>query len=340
MRRTVYPVLGALCALLALELLVRQVFVLREVEEPGYGLIPAPESTIVWGREGHARSHWTKHGIRGKSLPPRESATIVVLGDSQTQALMVEDDEVFTGLTEARLKASDPGAPAVLNAGRSSASIADYVAYAGRFESLFAPRWVVLVLQESDLQEDAFDPTKTHFVVGPAGSLEARAVLPRPRSRFGTIVWNLRQRSMLVGYATVRLMEFWQPSSSDPPLFRAGSPRPEPVARRVFPVEQELDLAQSTYRGRVSFLLLSTFDPVRPGEPSPFERRVLEHCATARLHCLTPRAGYPAIAREGGAPFGHVNTRFNYGHLNRIGHRAVADALVRHIGDLRANGLF
>jgi lysophospholipase L1-like esterase len=264
---------------------------------------------------------------------------VLVAGDSQTEALMVGDDEAFPSLTEAALKADGAQMPVILNSGRSSASMADYVVGAPRFKRLFAPRWVILEIQESDLGEDAFDQRKAHFVDEGSGVLGVVPEKIKTRSVLNALLWTLRQNSMLIGYAAVRVVEFSQPASPAPALFQAGSSTAVLAPRRAYPVEAELDLAESVYRGRVSFLFLSPFDPKQPSSTSPFERRFLAHCGAAKLHCLTPRAEYPAIAGDGHAPYGHENTRFNSGHLNRIGHRAVAAALTRHIRELRADGL-
>jgi lysophospholipase L1-like esterase len=333
--------LGLVCALLVLELGVRHIYTLRQTDEPGYGLITTPGTTVVWRREGHGVSHWAARGIRDAPHPAGPRPAIVVLGDSQTEALMVDDDEVFTALLEMQLHRANPASPRILNAGRSSASLADYVAHAERFERLFHPRWVVIVLQEADLESDSFAPTKTHFIRANDGTLTVAYVPPRPRSGIDAAFWELRQDSMLLGYAVTRIGELRTASAAEPPLFFAGvAPEPRASAPRPdYPVEEELDLVARQYAHRVSFLLLATFDPNAPTVPTALERRFLSHCRQESLHCTTPRATYPDLARAGLAPYGHANTRFNYGHLNRDGHRAVADTLARHVHELEANGL-
>jgi hypothetical protein len=332
--------LGVVVALALLELLVRQVFVLSVVDEPGYGPITEPGSTVVWRREGHGVSHWIAHGIRRPLRPMDPRPPVLVVGDSQTEALMVDDDEVCTALADGRLQGGSWAAPAVLNAGRASASLADYVVHAERFTRLFSPAWVVLVLQENDLGSDSYDPGKTHFVIGEGGALEARFVPPRPRRGLDARLWDLRQRSMLVAYTYVRLGELRKAAEAEPPLFRAGSTsRPARTSTPDYPIGAELSLANAAYRGRVSFFLLSTFDFHAPGVASPVERRFLAECAAAGLHCATPRATYPAIAMSGQAPYGHSNSAFNFGHLNRVGHRAVGAALAEHLQDLHEHGL-
>jgi hypothetical protein len=270
----------------------------------------------------------------------RDRSPVLVAGDSQTEAMMVNDDEVCTAVADTRLRHADWAAPPILNAGRASASLADYVVHADRFVRLFNPAWVVLVLQESDLGSDSFEPAKTHFVVDAGGELEAKFVPPRPRHGVDAMIWALRQRSMLVAYTYVRLGELRKASETEPPLFRAGSgARHAAITVPEYPIDKELAVANAAYHGKVSFLLLSTFDLHAPDAPSSLERRFLAECAAARLRCATPRAAYAAIASSGQAPYGHSNSAFNWGHLNRVGHRAVGDALAAHVQDLHEHCL-
>jgi hypothetical protein len=340
--------LGVLVAVALAELVVRRVYTYALVYEPGYGYINAPGEVIRWGREGHGTSRWAAHGVREKDAPPPSARSVLVYGDSQTEALMVDDDEAFTARLERAFERDErdgrdhgrgdvslggrEGRPTrVVNVGRSTTSLADAVANAERFGRLFAPCWTVLQISAADLGPDAWGLDKTHFVATEGGAPSVAVVLQRPHLGLSGKVWWLRQRSMAFGYAVARAVELGRGVAGEPPLFRAGHERPRAAPERDYPVEAELDAAAGAYGGRVTFLYLAPFDAREPARLEPrTEARVFAHCAARGLRCVSARGSYPRLAAEGKAPYGFSNSAYNEGHLNRDGHAAVAEALREH----------
>ncbi|HEU4408033.1 MAG TPA: hypothetical protein VFS43_22415 [Polyangiaceae bacterium] len=322
--------LGVLAALALAELVVRQIYTYALVYEPGYGYVNAPGGLVRWGREGHGTSRWAAHGVREKDAPPPGGRALLVFGDSQTEALMVDDGEAFTARLERAFERE--GRPTrVVNAGRSTTSLADAIGYEERFRRLFAPCWTVLQISAEDLGPDAWGAGKPHFAQAEGGPLTVEIVPQRAHAGLSGKLWWLRQRSMLVGYAAARAAELGRGLSDEPPLFRAGHEKPKAPVKRSYPVEDELDLAAKAYGGRVTFLYLSPFDPREPTRLEPeTEARVFSHCAARGLRCVSARASYPRFAAEGKAPYGFSNSAYNEGHLNRDGHAAIAEALTEH----------
>jgi hypothetical protein len=328
--------LGVALALVCFEAVVRCVYLSSSVWEAGYGFIIEPGSTVRWGREGHGTSHWTTNGVRGIA-PRAELHPIVALGDSFTEGLQVDDDEVFPAVLERELRDRSLQIP-VFNAGRSSASVADYIAFAPRYRQLFSPRWMLVELADADLLNDAWDPTKPHLKND--GVLSAEIVLPPPRGRIGSMLWVLRQRAMLVGLGFIRGGEFSRAMADEPPLFRAGSgtntPKPPPAER---PIEAELDLLFRTYDERVTIVWLSAFDPKKPLERTPIEVRVFAHCQLTGRSCVSIREGFPDLWKAGRAAYGHPNSNWNYGHMNADGHRLAATRAADELVRLSRDGL-
>jgi lysophospholipase L1-like esterase len=323
---------GVLLALLLMEGLVRQVYQRPLAHHPDFGPTIRPGARVVWRIEGNGISHWTDHGVRGTEPVAPGEAPLLVLGSSQTEALQVDDDEVYTAVVEAELRRRGLAAR-VRNAGRSGASAADYAAWAPVYRRLFAPRHVVIQLAPADLGEDAWG--------GPGGRFERRAggtlaATPRPVARpapWRETLAPLVNRSMLLVYGAYRFAEFRAAQAAQPPLFSAGESRPAPVPAPTpaFPVEEELDLLQARFDGRVSFV----FTPDVAGEPGASaqpagdaERRFQEWCRARGARCANARPAFEALLAAGRSPFGFANTRFGQGHLNREGHRAVAEALL------------
>jgi hypothetical protein len=335
--------LGILLAVVSMEIVVRQVYHLPVGYEPGFGTIIRPGATVVWSKEGRGVSHWTSHGLRGREVPDLGAGSILILGNSYTEALQVDDDEAYPALVASRLRALGVQTP-VLNAGRSGTSAADYAAYAARNRRLFRPRWTVIQLTLADLDAGAWDTEVSHFAYDADGRLVAR---PRPeaaRGRVRAALSPLVNRAMLLVYGQFRLQEFRDAAAAQPPLFRAGSvPAPTVAASpsaSAYPVEAEVDLLAGAYEGRVTFLLVPPLDFHDPRVvTSVVEERVEAHCRRAALSCVSLRPGYPALVASGLSPFGFDNSRFNEGHLNERGHRLAADALAAELERLLARGL-
>jgi len=270
-------------------------------------------------------------------------APYLVLGDSYTEALMVDDEDVFTHRLE-RLSERDAFGAPVLNLGRSGASAADYVALAPRYRALFSPRWTIVQLGIDDLGDDAWKTDKPHFARRENGRLAAVAEFALP-SRFWDLARPLRDHFTLANYGVIRFEEFLHAAAAEPPLFHAGNltaekpgPPPDPSVR--YPVLAELELLAAAYDGRITFLMLPEFDLARPSEPrSETERLWLRTCAEHGWSCVNLRDVFPVFAARYESPFGFSNTAWNRGHMNAAGHRAAALLLHVEMLKLAARGL-
>jgi lysophospholipase L1-like esterase len=336
---------GILLALVAMELVVRQVYHVPVAFEPGFGTIIRPGATVRWRREGRGESHWTRLGIRGREAPDLSKSSVLVLGNSFTEALQVDDDEVFTAIVERRLR-RDGIEATVLNAGHSGASAADYAANAPRDESVFHPRWTVIQLSPHDLAEWAWNPQRSHFAYDGDGRLVARARPVPARGRLRAVLSPLVNHVMLLVYGHYRLEEFKEAAAAQPPLFRAAetesvTPMPTaPAPPTAYPVEGEMDLLAASHGGRVTFLFIPNLDLRSPHTMTPAEARFDAHCRQASLSCVSLRPGYAELVRRGVSPFGFENSPFNQGHLNQDGHRLAAEALSAELERLASRGLF
>jgi len=141
-------------ALAAFELIMRQFYNVSTTLEPDYRLIYTPGVPIRAPGEGHAVSNWSAHGVRGSKVERAGEPAVITLGDSYTEAVMVDDHEVFTAVAEEKMQKS--GSPLrILNLGISGGSIADYVGYSHRYKTLFNPVWTVVQLRDEDLDFDS-----------------------------------------------------------------------------------------------------------------------------------------------------------------------------------------
>lgn len=332
-RRVLSLVVGALLALGAMELVIRQLYTIAYSHEPGYGPIYTPGSTIRWSVEGHGVGHWTVDGLRGRVPPDPARPSILVLGDSFTEAPMIDDADVFPAQLEQRLG----GRFQVLNAGRGLSSLADYIAYAPRHLARFHPRWTIIELSDDDLTAGAWDDADAARFVRDGTTLKA---LPRPETprRWYALdeeSHNPLRHVMLLRYAILRFV-LSAAQADQPPLFHAGTPRVRRAhAEPSRPVEEELQLAEDTYGGRVTFFYFSQYSPTEPEA----ERRTREACRARNWSCVFLRDAFPLLANSGEAPYGFANTAFNSGHPNRLGHRLAGALLQRELVRIIDGGL-
>ncbi len=335
-RRGVAALAGVLLALLAFEGVARHVSWFVYEIHPRLGSVLAPGRTAVYCREGCGSSHRIADGIRRAAPLDPARPVLLVLGDSFTEALMIDDDRVFTQVLEARLATA--GAPLqVANAGRSGGSPADYVALAPFYRERLAPRWTVIQLRAPDLEGDAFDASKTHFAEDADGRL-AVVEVARPPSRFNRALAPLRSHSALVSFGSVRMKEFASAAADEAPLFRATRRRAPPPPRD-WPVSAQLEAMAEAFAGRVTFLFLPDYDARDPAHVDAIERTVSDLCAARGWSCASLRDAFPDFAATRTSPYGFPNSAFNSGHMNEAGHAAAAAVLETELRRVLARDL-
>lgn len=328
--------LAVVLALAVFEGIARRVHWVTYETHPRLGSLHTADKTARYCREGCGASHWIAGGIRRAAPLDPAIPTVVVLGDSFTEALMTDDDRVFTQLAEERLRASG-AAVQIANVGRSGASVAEYVALAPYYQELVAPRWVVVQLRAPDLEGDSFDPAKTHFERTADGGVRAVEVVRRP-ARWNESLAPVGRYSALTSFARIRLFEFRAAAKAEPPLFRATQ-RPAELPSASYPVEAELDAIIDAYGGRVTFLFLPEFVARDPDRVAPTEQIFAARCAARGWSCANLRDRFARFAEQHTSPYGSSNFRFNAGHMNDAGHAAAADVLVEALERVRANDL-
>lgn len=331
-------VVGIALAMGLFEVVLRHFYYIPWVMDPEFGCMVVPGVEVVYRREGSGTGRWTEQGVRRATPLPAGARPILAVGDSFTEAYMLDDDQVFTARAEAALAHAAHPIP-VLNAGSSGLSSADYVADAPRNLRVFQPRWVVIQLRDDDLEADAWGAGKTRFARQGDGTLSVVRPGPAPRSELRDTLLRLRAKSALLNYTIIRALEFQQGWEAETPLFRAGAAPEAPPAPPSYPITQELDAMAEAYGGRVTFLLLAGFDPARPGEATGTERVFQAWCRAGGRSCVNLRDAYQRFADGYASPYGFSNSGFNVGHLNAEGHAAAGGLLASELERLVADGL-
>lgn len=340
-RRVAYAVAGFALVAALLELVIRQVWIHQRVDIPGYVKIATPNTRSVWRIEGSGLTHRDAHGYRVGYAEDPARPRVLVLGDSFTEALEVNDDEVFTAVAQRKLESSGVNL-SLVNGGTAGRSAADYVAFVARHRELVKPAWTVIVLRDDDLAEDSVRDGKTRFVRDAGGKLTVLVDEPRSAGELRDALWG--NPSIFVRYTAYRINKFAEAAAEEPPLFFAADHEgkmPAATDYRVYPVEEALDLVKTAHEGRVTIISLP-YLAIQPPQvlDSEVRRRMLAHCAKIGLSCLEPIDPFLALARDYRSPFGFLNSQFNFGHMNPAGHAALAETLADELARLRRDAVF
>lgn len=341
--------IGAALAGLTMLVVGEWMFSMRSIYDPLFGDAPMPGRRSVQRLEGSGRASWAAHHIRRERLPaPNERPVILVLGDSMTESVQVDDRDVFTHRLEGALRQS--GVPAaVLNAGVSGRSMADYVALGQTYQRLFTPDWVVVQVTWMDFEEalEARDGL-AHF--RPSPSSRQLEVVPGSPPRSGHLdrILSALPDALLdrftLAYPRYRVTEFGWWLGRETPWFHAAQSRAPAKAAPpgpALPIAAELELLQQTWHGRVTLLLLTSFNPLGPARLGPAEERIAASARELGLSIVRLDQGFAALP-PAAAPYGFDNLLgFNSGHMNRWGHRLAADLLAVELRRIAStNGLF
>jgi hypothetical protein len=149
--------------LLILEVFVRS-FIIRYPHfhlVPDLGVVPVDNTVSIWGVEGFGITHYLSNG---EIVTPRNSGktSVVVLGDSYTEGLQVNDDQKYVSVAENIL--SGRGVDVNLhNFGASGRCFADYVYIAPFVQRTYAPEIVVLQVTETDFTESLDISRQNYF---------------------------------------------------------------------------------------------------------------------------------------------------------------------------------
>lgn len=349
--------LGPVAIALALfELIVRTcIYSPRpQVSDGPLGQVPAPGSTWVNGREGFGRIHWNRQGVRARDLPAEEDRSVprlVVMGDSFCEAEGVDDNQTYCALLEKDLIRDLHREVWVGNCGRPSLDGSDYLFYLPAYDRKFHPDLILISFTMSDLRL-----TDPHTLAGSVARFDMNA-----NSDDGLVAQPLAETkehhlldTNLPGFAQ-RLTHTFVDNSA---LALYGAARLYAVAVRKIPqdkfITRDAQIATTAQMERyLSALIARSNAPIACAYISPRNQvwsfnNHFEQLTEQRLRAATAQLNIPFIptgaafrrhALETGQPgngFANTSEGPGYGHLNPIGHRLVAQAMVPSIARLLA----
>jgi hypothetical protein len=279
-------------------------------------------------REGVSVSRFHPDGARVTGNEPLDGATVgLVLGDSNMRAIPVDDAEIAASVLERTARAG--GVPlAVREYGFSGAAAPTYVAVAPGLLGDWDPAWVAVVLDPGDLNDAPLALTSGwRMAIRPDLSIDLVRVPPAEKSplrrRADTWVNRSTLARLLEGRTADVVREALRPADpADADLVQAPASDDATLVPRA-----SVRALKQAYGDRL-IVVYTPYVPVSGDAPDDTERALVEACAAEGVECVSTRAAFlDARDREGRFARGFSNTHADFGHLNAVGHRIVAEAI-------------
>jgi hypothetical protein len=327
-------------ALLVWELLLSQ-FILQKPTSQTHGELGRiyGQGLYVQGKEGYGRTFLNELGLRSPSLTddPLQGGerTILVLGDSYTQAMQVSDEVAFPQHLNDLLGQESR----VINSGREGASPADYIALEAYNKNVFQPDVVVVQLNEADFTRDLLSRGQTFYYEATAGGYslrENKSVVSSNElaSRFASLQSVLNFSVVRIALERVEAFRAGKtPSSSDGvPSTNAAQPTPQQTDGSLERfVVREL---QEAYQKPI-LLYIPEIDYFYPdyAQPHATESYLAKAARELGVTFISLRADYVALyGNRHRVAHGFSNTQPGMGHINSLGHEVAAERLAQALG--------
>ncbi len=306
------------------------------VSDPELGRI-RKSGLYVHGIEGFSWSHINSLGMRGEEIGSKQpgETRVLFLGDSFTEAFQVPGDDTFVEIVGDEL-GSDGYQVHVINAGRSGASPADYIALAPWFAERIAPDVTVIQLSDQDFTDDLTGQGERNFRIEKTGGGFSAVLDPEFRSAT-PLVQRYPGLSPLLQIPLVRLAgeNLSRTLSERGEAPEAGEPTSSSAVTVSPTYDAELlawvldELANRYQHLVILYVPDISFSDDRGLRTSEVEAALESGARERGIAFASPRDDFVAsFERDHRAPTGFANSRPGTGHLNVVGHALIARRLV------------
>ena len=316
--------------ILASELFVRSVLTLpvSSIPDTELGWVYKPYATILHASEGRAVNQMNSMGFNDDDPDVNSGRTrILVMGDSVTMALQVPRSENFTSVAEVIAPCLD-----VFNTGRTGLSPVHYPIVLFRITKHFMPALAVVVITSGDMS----DMMSGYYAIirnQTDKRIIGLRVKEKPLSRLRIMLDPVLSRSALATYLVYRLNALRINKHKGDPAMEEADPvgaDDEYIHELMVHLFSSMNMKVPVailYIQRLSYDVgkVAAVDK-RSGE---FERLVRDAAHEARVPFLSTESYMKASYRKNGQPgVGFPNKNITGGHLNSLGHKATALALI------------
>jgi len=305
--------------------------------EKDWGIVPVAGSPRFLGKEGYGITHYLAHG---EIVTPFDDGVIsvVVLGDSHTEALQVSECDKFVTIAETKIRSK--GRPVNLhNLGSLGSSIPDYIYLAPMIRQYYNPKTIVIQLSPQDFwwgEGDGFNVKhRNYFVLNNGGDLElvhSNLVL------IPGVYTNFTQRIMTYSLGRERYLQIIEKINEKSNSIDQLSPvhtRNKPILPKARLAEQ-LKLLKNAYSGINIILISLPLAPNIEGDGLNYiDAENIEILNSAKniggFFIVDPQAEFNNIVARGHLPRGFRNSLPGIGHLNILANRIVGELLAEKI---------
>lgn len=302
----------------------------------GLGNVAVDNSVTVNGTEGYAVTHFLANGE--VVTPYHSGVSVVVLGDSFTEAAQVSDNEKYVSVAENIL--NEHGVNIDLrNLGYSGRSLPDYVYIAPFIKRTYSPAIVVVQLNLVDFVE-SFDKTKENYFVRNEMSVEL--MHNETFSSNQLILRNIIRTTSLGSLVRYKFKSINLVPEQQLRLIAAGMPKSEASISETKDfnpndVEMLINALKDAYSDVELVILVIPGVPIihdnAPLLDDERENSLVEILnRLSGLHMLYPRNGFIELYTvHKKFPRGFINTLPGVGHLNSDGHFVIGVALADYL---------
>ena len=282
-------------------------------------------------REGWGLTTYGENGMVVNKKLIASSEKILFLGDSFVQARQVSDDQKFTELIERSLNASNPDKNIqTLNFGFAGQDLRSYLNFSKRFDELYHPKLVVIVVNEKDFSPIAGDQDLAAKIERGEDSI---LVKKKTYGRFESLANDLGVRAF--GY---RLRLQSRAFQGPPTKANAGSTKNESKDDTAFKdsVHKQIDALKSIWGDRLVLVFLQSIPDFGKNEPEKFRSPIIDAAADSTVPCLNLYPAFLEEYRKHQPTSGFSNSILGSGHLNQHGHTVFAQEFIKFIQDINA----
>lgn len=279
---------------------------------PRYGAVMEPGATIVHSTEGYSINRLNSLGLFDEE--PRDDTThrILLIGDSYAEAKQVSRSQTFARLLEEKIDGLE-----IVNAGQSGRTPVQSSYFAEDYAPKLNPDLVVLQVNDGDIGD---------LIAGTgAGNLGGGEDHPIRKIMRKSALFTLlvRRTSFLVNTERSRLNRKFSPPEN---ATRISLEIPPVVEERL---RESLTRIRAT-GSDVVFLYIPLIEysdgELRLKWPARHQFYV-DFCEANGVRLVDPtEAFFEAIKAEGQPIHGFQNSVMGWGHINKRGHRVVAEA--------------